>query len=201
MRLNPGHAIRGQGASIVASADMTIRNAAPRDAKVIAQIEIDAWRDAYPTLLPSAYLVDRLDLTRRTAFWRRRLGHPKHRVLLAVTDGPEPRALGYAAWGRYRAKGAADAGELYELYVAPEEQDRGVGRSLCAAIAEEAISLGWRSVYAEVLDGNPSRFFYETMGAQIAGYAEVTFSGDSLPSVIYVWNDLVSLLADQVRRS
>src|SRR3990172_8318677 len=39
----------------------TIRPARTSDARGIARVEVETWRDAYPTLVPRAYLVGRLD--------------------------------------------------------------------------------------------------------------------------------------------
>ncbi len=49
---------------------LSIRPAAAADADAIARIHVDSWRDAYPTLLPDSYLVERLSEARQRAACR-----------------------------------------------------------------------------------------------------------------------------------
>ena len=167
---------------------LVVRNARPADAAGIARVECEAWRDAYPTLVPERYLIDVLDETRRTAYWRRRLGHAaEKKIVLAVASG---RILGYAVYGRCRLRRLPFAGEIYELYLLPGQRGRGLGRRLCAEVAELLAKDGVASLCVEVLEGNPSRFFYEALGGRLAARNTHPFGGRPLPTLIYGWDDI-----------
>ena len=163
-----------------------LRMARPADASEIARVEVEAWRDTYPLLLPEAYLVVGLDLVERVRAWRRRLGRRSQETILVAVDGDDG-VVGYAAFGPDRRRGRG--GELYELYVLTDHQERGLGRALCEAVADHLRQHGRRSLKVEVLDGNSSRFFYETLGGRLAARRQQRFAGRDLPTLVYVWDD------------
>ena len=45
----------------------------------------------------------------------------------------------------------------------------------------------------EVLEGNPSRFFYEAMGARMIALQCQRFAGRDLPTYVYAWSDIRAL--------
>ena len=62
--------------------------------------------------------------------------------------------------------GDADGDGLEDLYVAPEHRGSGLGRDLLAALARICIERGYQRLEWWVLDWNPARGFYETLGAR-----------------------------------
>ncbi len=170
-----------------------LRIARPSDAPGIARVEVEAWRDTYPTLIPSRYLVHGLDLGRRTRLWRRRLSQRRGETVIGAFDSSTD-AAGYAAFGPSRSRALPFEGELYELYLLPEAQGRGLGRCLCAAAAEGLLKAGMSSMCVEVLEGNVSRFFYEALGGRLAARKRHPFAGKRLPTLVYAWNDLTALV-------
>ena len=75
---------------------VVVREAELSDAHGFARVEIEAWRDTYPTLLPSAHLVGGLDMARRTVFWRHRLSHRSAlRIVVGAVNARRP-IVGYA---------------------------------------------------------------------------------------------------------
>ena len=177
--------------------DTLVREARMSDADGVARVEVEAWRDTYPTLLPNDYLVQHLDVGRGAATWRRRLrGRSRNTLVAAPVDTPK-KISGYATWGRCRLNvPTAGGGELYELYLMPGHQERGLGRRLCAAVARRLVDCGLSSMRVEVLEGNPARFFYEALGARLAARTRHPFAGEVLPAFIYIWNDLPRLASE-----
>ena len=57
------------------------------------------------------------------------------------------------------------AGEVFTLYVAPDWQNQGIGRRLLIALFRRLVAAGRASAIVWVLRDNPSRFFYERLGA------------------------------------
>ena len=71
---------------------------------------------------------------------------------------------------------------------------KGIGRCLCAEVARRMAGWGVGSFYVEVLEGNPNRFFYEALGARLVARTHHDFAGQRLPSVVYLWTDLKTLV-------
>ncbi|PPR72682.1 MAG: hypothetical protein CFH03_01321 [Alphaproteobacteria bacterium MarineAlpha3_Bin2] len=169
-----------------------IRIARPGDASGIARVERETWRDAYPTLLPKAYLVQNLGARSR---WPQRLQGGVRNVLVA--EAAPHRIVAYATWGptgRHRARPRSPAaGQLYELYVHADHREKGIGRRLCAEVARRMAGRGMGAFYVEVLEGNPNRFFYEALGARLVAHTHHDFAGQRMPSVVYLWTDLKTL--------
>ncbi len=179
----------------------TIRQARPGDARGIARVEVETWRDAYPTLVPRAYLVGRLDERLGAERWRRRIAGGGESILVAAMAGGGNGIVGYATWGPARiAAGlpaearSAKAGQLYELYVAPAARERGIGRRLMREAAARMLAAGMAAMAVEVLEGNPARWFYEALGGRLAARGHHGFAGGSLPTVVYAWDDLTALV-------
>ncbi len=178
---------------------VVVREAELADAQGVARVEIEAWRDTYPTLLPGAHLVGGLDMARRTAFWRHRLSDGSAiRTVVGAVESPR-RIAGYATWGPCRAGALPFGGQLFELYLSPDDQGRGLGRRLCAAVGERLLDSGVSSMCVEVLEGNPNRFFYEAIGGRLAARARHPFAGTILPTLIYAWDDLELLVGERAR--
>lgn len=173
-----------------------VREARMSDAEGVARVEVEAWRDTYPTLLPDDYLVKRLDVGRGTVLWRRRLQGRSRNTLVAAPEDAPKKIAGYATWGRCRLDVPPIGGELYELYLMPDHQEQGLGRRLCAAVARRLLQSGLSSMSVEVLEGNPARFFYEALGARLAARTRHPFAGEVLPAFIYMWDNLPRLAGE-----
>jgi len=174
-----------------------IRLARPPDAAGIAKVETETWRDAYPTLLPEAYLVRNFGAASR---WPERLRGYAENVLVAEAETNE--IVAYATWGPARrqwvAPGDPPAAQIFELYVQQDYRDQGLGRRFCSTIANRVAGRGIRALYVEVLEGNPNRFFYETMGATLAARTQRDFAGERLATAVYVWTNLKALSESEV---
>jgi GNAT superfamily N-acetyltransferase len=164
---------------------------APEDIVSIAEIRIRSWQAAYRGIVPQEFL-DALQLADEVA---RRLRNPRppasQRNYLAERDG---RPVGWAAIGPYREGDGVPspgprAGEIYALYVHPDEWGGGVGRALMERMLRELRVTGHRPLLLWVLTDNArARAFYERMGFEADG-AEHWFdvSGTRLPEIRYVY--------------
>lgn len=180
---------------------LVIRTAKPKDANALAHMEAEVWRDAYPALVPDRYLTVTLAPERRRGVWRRRLmGAERSRTVVAL-DGDSGETAGYATYGPSRWPLLPFGGEIYELYLRPDHRGRGHGRTLCVWIAERFQEVRIASACVEVLAGNHSRFFYETLGGRLVAHSAHTLAGVRLPTVIYGWDDVRALARATAQRN
>lgn len=79
--------------------------------------------------------------------------------------------IGFASVGPSRDPGADESvGEVYAIYVVPEEWSRGVGRRLLSEAADAMREAGFREATLWVLDDNPrARRAYESAGWALDG--------------------------------
>jgi GNAT superfamily N-acetyltransferase len=159
---------------------MLVRAATGADAEVIDRIRIRGWQVAYRGLFPEREL-DRL--VPEGPRWKRRIEHPPPgwSTFVAEEDGA---LLGFASVGPSRDEGGL--GELYAIYVDPQEWSRGAGRALLER-AEERLAGTYAEATLWVLEGNArARRFYEAAGwEQDAGRQAVERLGATPPEVRY----------------
>lgn len=189
-----------------------IRPATAQDAFAIAHVHVETWRATYPTLLPQQYLVQNLNIESRAIYWQRTLQmRDPNEAILVATDGGE--VIGFASVGRARkvpppaSARVRSCGEVFTLYVLPDFQDRGAGRMLLANGFARLLEAGCDAALLWVIAANPSRFFYEAMGGQVAGSDVEKFAGARIEETCYLWPELqraTAMLAartDQRRRA
>lgn len=171
-----------------------IREARSPDAPAIARIHVDAWRNAYAGLLPDERLI-KMSRDAYTLQWARVLGRKRGRERVVVAETTDADLVGFGSAGRARHQQLSFDGEIYMLYVHPEHQDCGFGRSLLTGLFSNLLARRIESAFVWVLAENPSRFFYETMGGRRIAERTETMWNTSLLEVAYGWSDLKAIRA------
>jgi GNAT superfamily N-acetyltransferase len=138
---------------------MSVRPATTRDAASISRIQERGWQAAYRHVFPVEEL-DRGGFV-EPARWRDRLRHPpKGWVTLVAEHGHD--VVGFAALGPSRD--LPELGELYAIYVDPDQWSGGAGRALMGA-AERELGARYGEATLWVLEDNArARRFYEVAG-------------------------------------
>ncbi|MET7341091.1 GNAT family N-acetyltransferase [Streptomyces sp. NPDC005547] len=159
----------------------------PADCEAVATVRVRGWQSAYAGLMPQAHL-DAMDIAEDAALRRRHLAS-RNGVVNVVAGRPGSGVVGWAALGRYREDGRRlERGELYAIYVLPEQTWTGVGRALMTEVLTRAAAAGYPDLALWVLKENaPARRFYERAGFHADG-AEEPFDVDgvAVPEVRYV---------------
>ena len=185
--------------------EVMVRAATLDDVGEMARVFVDTFRAAHRGQIPEALLLERTYETSargwsRTLQEHARLEEPDERIWVAV-DGAG-RIVGLAMGGPPKPWPADDSiraqhptGECYVLYVGVSRQRRGVGRALLVELAAFLVSHGIQRMLVGVLAVNePARKFYERVGGVLLGNRDFDDSGVLLDEVVYVWDDLPSLL-------
>lgn len=164
-----------------------VRRAVVDDADAIERVRTDTWRDAYRGLMPDS-LLDGLgyDATRRRALMA---ALPPHQFVLVAED--DVAVVGFCIGGRSRTPDDRYAGEVYAIYVLPQQQVRGIGRALLQVAAKELVDRGFSSMMIWVLRENaPARLFYERMGGIHVRDEERELEGVRITESGYGWEDI-----------
>jgi len=162
---------------------MLLRPAEPEDAIAVARVHVRSWQAAYRTLLPDDYLDQLRPEDRAQKYDFASLDPLKPRTIVAAEEG---LIHGFATTAPARDPDLRNHGELYALYVDPEQWGRGIGIALLSAARARLFSLGFRNAILWVLAGNvrAARFY------QIDGWAP-----DGLSRTVSVWG----ITVDEVR--
>ncbi|GAA1492791.1 GNAT family N-acetyltransferase [Curtobacterium herbarum] len=153
-----------------AAARPTVRTAVEQDAPRIADVHVQAWREAYAHLLPAAFLAS-LDPVGRTTRWRRVLADPDVTVAVAEQDGV---LVGWATAGPGRDEHPVRSRELEGIYVLAAAYGSGAGQMLLDFV------LGDVPAYLWVADDNPrAQAFYARNGFRRDGATKTEHLGDT----------------------
>ena len=169
-------------------AALVIRSAAPRDARAIARVYVDTWRDAYPTMIPDSVLVG-MSHRRQHAAWAQVLARRWAEAVMVAEDG-RAGIVGFGSCGRARAATLPYRGEVYTLYVLADFRGTGLGKRLLQGLFGALTKRGYRSALVWVLADNPARYFYQAMGGQLIAERDEALGGRSLRQTAYGWTDL-----------
>jgi ribosomal protein S18 acetylase RimI-like enzyme len=142
---------------------MDVRRARLEDARAIAQVHAETWREAYEHVFGAERLAN-VTVDARLAQWERILAAGQSDVFVAAADG----IVGFVSTGDSRD---ADAeAELFAIYVLPDAWGTGAGSALMRAGIEAMRLRASGDAVLWVLDDNPrARRFYEREGWTLDG--------------------------------
>lgn len=153
-----------------------IRNAQIEDSRAIAEVHVASWQHTYIGQVPDEYLAG-LSVAVREAAWRESFEKEGHRILLAE-DGD--LTAGFVSLGPSRDDDAdpKTVGEVYAIYLRPENQGRGLGAELWQKAVDLLRASGCAELTVWVLDTNsPARRFYEGRGCFLDGESKKSSIG------------------------
>ncbi|MGA9162429.1 MAG: GNAT family N-acetyltransferase [Actinomycetota bacterium] len=141
-----------------------IREAVPKDARAIAEIHVRSWQAAYRGQLTDDYL-DGLTVEDRLEQHRRSLEEPRAGWVTWVADDAGT-VTGFAVTGPSEDADAGErTGELYAIYLDPDQIGTGLGRRLAEHALEDLRFHGFDTATLWVLETNErARRFYEAAG-------------------------------------
>ena len=168
-----------------------VRSARREDIEALAEVRIASWQHAYRTILPPAEL-RRMSRSANVAKFARAVMRPRYGEHILVATH-ERRPVGYAMGGTQPDRRLAFPGEIYELYIDPEHQRRGIGRALLARSIWSLVELGLNPVMLWVLAQNTARHFYASCGATLVTRSPVIVAGKRLSRLAFGWRDALPI--------
>jgi ribosomal protein S18 acetylase RimI-like enzyme len=153
---------------------ISIRPARFGDEAEIARVHDAAWRDAYRGVIPGREL-ERMVMRRGPAWWRRAIAGGTRLIVLDFAD----RVAGYASYGRNRMPSLNYAGEIFELYLAPEYQGVGLGRRMFESAQRDLSEHGYPTFVVWALaDNERALAFYQRLGGRVVRRAPERFGAE-----------------------
>jgi ribosomal protein S18 acetylase RimI-like enzyme len=132
-----------------------LRSAAPEDARAIAEVHVQAWREAYSHLVPAESMA-RLSVDQRALRWNEIIAAASSQIWVACE---RDRIVGWGSSGPARGENPPRDLELEGLYVLASHYGSGAGQALLDAAVSDAPALLW------VAEDNPrARAFYTRNG-------------------------------------
>ena len=175
---------------------MHIRRALPSDALGIARVHVESWRSTYVGIVPDDYLAS-LDCRERERIWRRLIADDGQ--ITHVAEHNRDGVVGFVSGGPAREHDMAYAGELYAIYLLKQYQRQGIGRRLVTELCSWFLTEGLTTMYTWVLEENPSRRSYESLGGIEFKRQTITIGGRDVVEVAYGWDDITPLVSTSSR--
>ncbi len=160
--------------------DMDIRIASLNDALSIAEVHVQGWKETYTGIIKQEIL-DELKVLDKELLWKEIAKSPDHKLFVYTENGAVKGFLdGYL-------NPENNIAEIRAFYLLGEIQRKGVGRALFQKFYQCALNQGYAFIRLEVFNKNPSRFFYEKMGAKLTGEAKLPEFGLGITELFYEW--------------
>ncbi|HCA5284255.1 GNAT family N-acetyltransferase [Acinetobacter nosocomialis] len=157
-----------------------IRIASFNDALSIAEVHVQAWKETYAGMVKQEIL-DELNVLDKEQLWKEISRSPDHKLFIYTENGVVKGFLdGYLS-------PESNIAEILAFYLLKEVQKQGLGRELFQKFYQCALNQGYAFIRLEVFNKNPSRFFYEKMGAQLINEAELPEFGLGITELLYQW--------------
>jgi ribosomal protein S18 acetylase RimI-like enzyme len=178
-------------APIVSDDGFRVRTATPADIARIAAVHVASWNEHYRGILDDAE-IDRRTVDVRIGHWANSLAIDGAVTFVAESDD------GTTTYGFASALVLPDAPDgfdayLGQLYLLASAKGRGIGRALLRAVAQQLAHRNCKNVALRVLRENPSRAFYEHLGARrVPG--GISNDAGLFDDVVYAFDDLSTLL-------
>lgn len=164
---------------------MKIRPSKSSDARAMARIYVQTWRDTYLSLIPFGFLFD-MSVSRQEADFHSELGS---RGIISFVAEQEGRVVGFVTGGEERHKNGIYGGEIYTLYVLKSFQRQGIGGKLVSALVRQFNRIGMYSMIVRVLKLNPYRRFYRKINGTYLKTERLPFAGEIMEVEAYGWLD------------
>jgi len=170
---------------------MIFRRGEAGDAVGYARTKVLSWRQAYAPFLPAEFLAN-LSEQKVAEDWPELI--TRKQAWVAVDDSAG--VVGYSMLGIGRFEGLEDIPEVQALYVQPEFQGRGIGRSLMARSLRDAVRGGHaKAMVCAFALNERARGVYEAWGAPTTAHGIYRLEGVDYDDVAHVFSDPAGAVA------
>jgi len=174
-----------------------IRAAVAADARAIARVHVQAWRESYRGLVPD-HVIEALSVERNGAMWADILAAGDLSIVHVIErpgiGSDEPALVGFGSATDALGSELGASAEITAIYLLDKVKHCGIGRRLLSGLLAALAVRGHRSAGLWVLvDNRSARAFYETLGARTGPQRVVTDAVAEMHEIAYIWDDLSSV--------
>ncbi|MDZ5471998.1 GNAT family N-acetyltransferase [Bacillus sp. 31A1R] len=167
---------------------MLIERATELDAKGIASVHVQSWRETYRGIINQEFL-DSLKEESRYELWKESLKSEQNGYAY-VAKNESGEIVGFASFGVERTKKFGIEAELYAIYLLDGYKGQKVGSKLFYAGLQQILKLNLKSLMVWVLNENPSKRFYESFQPEMIAEEQIKIGTGVHKEIAYSWNDL-----------
>jgi L-amino acid N-acyltransferase YncA len=167
----------------------SVREATVADAKGIALVHVDSWKETYSGIIPQDFL-DSLSYDKRAEGWTEIIKADRPFEKIFVLENKDQKIVGFAVAGKSREQTFHYDGELHAIYLLKSHQGLGLGRTLFDKCMEANRSFGFQSMFVWVLRENPTTNFYIHLGAEEFNKKLIEIGGKQLEEVAFGWKTI-----------
>jgi GNAT superfamily N-acetyltransferase len=166
-----------------------IREARLDDARAIAQVHVQAWRETYRGLIPDSVLAG-LSVEQRVRAWSEMLAAGEAAPAIIVAEG-EGGIVGFGSARVFHDPLLDTDGEVTAVYLLDGYKRSGTGRRLFGRLLRWLHVRGCASAGLWVLDTNVvARRFYEALGGTVGPSTADVRKDVTLHDIGYLWHDI-----------
>jgi GNAT superfamily N-acetyltransferase len=163
-----------------------LREGRVEDIPAISRAYAQSWQSTYRGVAPNAF-VEGMTEKAAAQIFEQSLRPNAFSYFLYVAEA-EGEIVGFTDGGKERGRPEDGQGELYAIYLLKEFQGKGIGRQLFQAAFGQLRRSGLSPVVVWVLEKNPYRKFYESLGGALGPERKVlTVGNDPVTLVSYRW--------------
>lgn len=165
-------------------AGVSVRKGVAGDAKALSTVFRASWELAYRGIIPHLHLETMI--RRRSAQWWSAAVRSGDSLLVLDVAG---KVAGYVSCGPARARGSANQGEIYELYLDPHYQGLGFGERLFEAARHVLDQRRLKGLVVwSLIDNTPACHFYWRRGGRPVAKTVDRIGKKSLEKVAFTWS-------------
>ena len=168
-----------------------IRKAIKSDLNGIIRVNVETWKTAYKGVVPDKYIQAFANRT-KDKMWRKQLMNMIEENIFLIAERNNHEIVGFVIGGLERSKHPNYEGELMGIYILEDYQRQGIGKALIRRVVKELIKMGINNMLVWVLENNPYRAYYDTLGGKVVDKKE--HENLKLSVVAYGYDDLKELL-------
>jgi GNAT superfamily N-acetyltransferase len=163
-----------------------LREGRAADIPAISRAYAQSWRETYGDIAPGSF-TDGMTEKAAAQIFEQSLQPNAFDYFLYVAE-VEGEIVGFADGGKERSRPQSGEGELYAVYLLKKFQGQGIGRELFRAALSQLGRSGLSSMVVWVLEKNPYRKFYESLGGVLGTDTKVLkIENESIALVSYRW--------------
>lgn len=163
---------------------MNIVKAEIEDSINIAKIIKSGWNSAYKGLIDDDFLIN-MNEEKMAEGWKDNIERNQNIYVYRK----EKEILGIIKFGKAEDTSLVDTGEIYVLYVKPEEKRKGIGSKLLSFAKNELLKQGYKKMIVWCLKGNvQGSNFYKKMGGKYIGNRNYELKGLKVEEEGFLYN-------------